>query len=249
MVVRNLTVVLGERLRALTRHVPWEEDETLVACLREFFAVPDEPMSEQLEVDHLLVEAMQYFREEQPLRYQRLRRQILNYRELLNSLGIRQADLSRRYRLWMSLRYLVPKLLFAILGFPLFAYGALNHWLPYKIPGWLSASGRRDRVEVASVKFFTGLVTFPLFYALQGYLVARAFGWDSALLYLLSLLPSGLFALYYGEVFLGFFEEVRVFTFHVLNRDRVGRLSERRDRLLSELVRCRHEYQAAISSL
>ncbi len=88
-----------------------------------------------------------------------------------------------------------------LLGFPLFLYGALHNYLPYMIPRWLY---RKIDIYVgyeATFKIMVGLITFPLFYGLQTWLVSRLFSWPWPLIYLVSLLPLGYFAHGYPDFY------------------------------------------------
>lgn len=91
------------------------------------------------------------------------------------------------------------------LGFPLFLYGLVNNFLPYFIPIWIT---RRLNLYVgynATAKILTGLLTFPLFYGLQTWLVAAWWSWPVPFLYFISLIPLGYFAHGYPP----FFRQVR----------------------------------------
>jgi hypothetical protein len=140
------------------------------------------------------------------------------------------------------LRYLAPRIAFAAAGVPVFLWGAINNYLPYKIPAWISRLVTRELVEVATVKFMTGLVSFPLFYGLQTWLVGKWLGTGTALAYFLLLALTGLFALFYVEILTGFAEDVRVFFLHLLKGDLMERLQKRRNRIVRELERASEEY-------
>ncbi len=242
--VRALTAEIENRLRGLTLHVPHAEDERFMACLRQFFALPAEGMSGQIEVNPVLVEATEFFRQADPGRYLKVRREVLSYCGLVSALGVADAELNRRYRIGPVLRYLAPRILFAAAGLPVFLWGAVGNFLPYKIPGWISRLLTLELVEVATVKFTTGLLTFPFFYALQTWLVSLWLGMGTALVYLFSLPLTGLVALFYGEVLTGFAEEGRVFLLHLLRRDLMERLQKRRDHIVAKLERAREDYLA-----
>ena len=64
----------------------------------------------------------------------------------------------------------------------------------------------------------------------------------TALVYLVSLPLTGLFALWYGEVLIGFAEEARLFFLHLLRQDLMERLEKRRTHILGELDRGREDY-------
>ncbi len=242
--VRGLTTELENRLRHLTLHVPRAEDEPFLACLREFFASAAEGMSNTLDVNPLLVEANDYFRSADPPRYERVRRGVLHYCRITTALGVSGTELDRRYRLGPVLRYLMPRLVLAIAGFPLFIWGAVHNFIPYKLPAWVARFAAKEDVEKATVKFVSGLMSFPLFYGLQSAIVGHWVGTWAGVLYFVSLPVTGLFALSYMERFSGFAEEIHIFFLHLTRRNLMERLGSRRDRILRELERGREEYEA-----
>jgi hypothetical protein len=241
--VRDLTRELEDMLRELTLHVPHEEDEPLVAGLRRLFAAENGAVQQRLEVDQALIKAVEYFRHREPARYNKLRREILSYTRLLASLGVEHDQISRTYRIPSVIRYLAPRTAFAVFGFPLFGFGAINNFIPYKLPLWISRLLTRDIVEVATIKFLSGLVSFPLFYFGQTWLVAKVLGATPAWIYFGLLPVTGLFALAYMEGLEGFAEEIRVFFLHLTRRDFMGKLETRRERILQELDLCRRQYE------
>ena len=235
--VKALTRELERALRKLALHVPREEDEKLFRTLRSFFAEETAPTSDRLLVDRTLLEAVADFRDRHPIEYARLRRRVLEYGRVLHVLGLSHGELYRTYRLGAILRYLGPRLLLAVLGLPLFVAGALFHYLPYKIPALLARSLATEPVERATIKLLTGLVTFPLFYALAVLLSGR--------LLLLGLIPPlGIFSLIYAEAVSEPLREVRIFFWHLRPDDRRERLKLWRKDLASELEARRREYES-----
>ena len=235
--VKALTRELEAALKTVALHVPREEDETLLRTLRGFFAEATAPTSDRLVVDRALVEAIADFRDRHPIEYARLRRQVLGYGRVLGVLGLSHGELDRTYRLGPVVRYLAPRALLAAVGLPFFVGGSLSHYVPYKIPALLAHLLATEPVGRATVKLLTGLVTFPLFYALAVLLSGR--------LLLLALLPPlGIFSLIYGEAVSELFREVRIFFWHRRPDDRWERLKLWREDLASELDIRRQEYEA-----
>jgi glycerol-3-phosphate O-acyltransferase / dihydroxyacetone phosphate acyltransferase len=238
--VRALTAELEDELRRLALHVPREEDEKLLAALRPFFAGPG--ISERLEVDRALVGAVSDYRDRSPLDYSRLRREILAYGRALEVLEVTHGDLDRIYRVGPVVRYLFPRLVLAVLGLVPFLVGAVLHYLPYTIPRWVAETRATEPVESATLKLFSGLVTFPFAYGLMGWAAAHFFGGTAALL-VLGLLPIlGLFALAYLERTSELLRETRIFFLHLAPGERVKRLRAWRERLVRELETRREEY-------
>jgi len=234
--VKALTRELEAALKAIALHVPREEDEKLLRTLRGFFAEATAPTSDRLVVDRALVEAIADFRDRHPIEYARLRRQVLGYGRVLDVLRLSHGEIDRTYRLGPIVRYLAPRALLAAVGLPFFVGGSLFHYVPYKIPALVAHLFATEPVERATVKLLTGLVTFPLFYALAVLLSGR--------LLLLALLPPlGIFTLIYGEAVSELFREVRIFFWHHRPDDRRERLKLWREDLASELDNRRREYE------
>jgi len=127
--------------------------------------------------------------------------------------------------------------LLAVAGLPFFAAGALVHYVPYKLPAFVSSALATEPVERATVKLLTGLVTFPLFYALA-VLVTGQPG-------LLAILPLlGVFSLIYSEAVSELLREVRIFFWHQRRDQRRDRLKLWREELAAELESRRREYEA-----
>ena len=234
--VKALTGELETALKSIALHAPREEDENLLRTLRGFFAEATAPMSERLVVDRTLVEAIADFRDRHPLEYARLRRRVLGYGRVLDALGLSHGEAGRTYRLGPIVRYLAPRVLLAAAGFPFFVASALFHYLPYKIPALVAHLLATEPVERATIKLLTGLVTFPLFYALAVVFTGR--------LFLLALLPPlGIFSLIYSEAASDLFREIRIFFWHHRPDQRRERLKLWREELVSELESRRRAYE------
>ena len=239
--VRELTTALGQKLRELTLHVPQSEDQQLLSALRQMFRAGHD-MSSRLDVDQELVKAMKHFSVHDPVHYRRVREDVLRYVRLLDAFGLEHSQVKRRYRIGPVLRYMAPRLVVGGLGLPVFLYGAINNFLPYRTPGWLSRLVANHPVEIATVKFVGGLLSFPLFYTVQTWAVGHWAGPGTGIIYLVSMPVTGLLALDYQERMSGFFEEVRLFFVHLFRRDEISRLQERREAIKRELKLYREEY-------
>ena len=55
----------------------------------------------------------------------------------------------------------------AILGFPVFVYGAAVNGLPYLAPRWLARRLARKETDYATARFLAGVVAFPLFWTIE----------------------------------------------------------------------------------
>lgn len=89
----------------------------------------------------------------------------------------------------------------AALGAPLALYGALNNFFPAYLPKLATDKAKLYVGYTATVRVLAGLLTFPLFYALQAWAVAAWIGSAWALPYLISLPLSGWAVLSWHQAF------------------------------------------------
>ena len=92
--------------------------------------------------------------------------------------------------------------IFLILGLPIFLYGFLNHLILLGSMHFTWKKLQLYSTYEATVKFMILLIVFPLSYYLQSELVERLSNTNWSWWYLLSLIPTGIFASRYWKVYL-----------------------------------------------
>jgi hypothetical protein len=142
-----------------------------------------------------IADALERFRKQDPERIERLWQRILGYRALLAAHRLR--DEAVRTGLEHTPARRVARSRQAIVGLPLFAYGAAVNFLPYYLPGWLAARMSRRETDYATIRLLASIVAFPLFWALETSLVGWVAGLRWALAFFLSLPLGGLIAYRY----------------------------------------------------
>jgi 1-acyl-sn-glycerol-3-phosphate acyltransferase len=63
-----------------------------------------------------------------------------------------------------------------VLGFPLFVFGMVLNWIPYRLPGFISDRVSRTLDEPATYKLLAGLLAFPLSWTAETLLAMRLAG-------------------------------------------------------------------------
>lgn len=81
---------------------------------------------------------------------------------------------------------------------PLYLFGLINNYIPYKIPDYLALKLFRDDHFHSSIRAAVALITFPFFYSLQTAIVWALTDWRWALAYFAALPLSGNFAYTYS---------------------------------------------------
>jgi 1-acyl-sn-glycerol-3-phosphate acyltransferase len=191
-----------------------------------------------------IVEAVNHFKERDPGRVENLWQRIQGYRALLARYRVRDEAVGRRLepprgrsRLWRPSA--------ALLGLPLFVYGAAVNALPYFVPRWLAHRMAHKETDYATVRFLASIVAFPVFWGLEISLVARALGPTWAGVFALSLPLTGLLAFRYlrGAGRLG--QVLRLSTVSLTHAQDARHLVAERQAIIAELDRAKTDYLAA----
>jgi len=99
-----------------------------------------------------------------------------------------------------------------ILGFPVWLYGLLTNYLPYKIPAEVAHRATKETEFIAALLFGVGIVTFPLAYAVEAAAVQHwlTHDWRLTALFLISLPLAGFYALGYWNTLSARLKRLRV---------------------------------------
>jgi glycerol-3-phosphate O-acyltransferase/dihydroxyacetone phosphate acyltransferase len=250
--VDGLTRAIQRSIEAELGHVERVEATELVRAIEELYR--GELISELLttrglsawEIDPFrlslaIVEAMDYVKARDPGRVERLWHRIQGYRALLTEHHVKDEAvqarrLLRRERVLHSLE--------AILGFPVFVYGAAVNGLPYLTPRWVARRLAKKETDYATARFLAGVVAFPLFWTLETWVVGWLTGAPGAAVFAVSLPLSGIVAYRYlvGASRLRSRLRIGILAF---TRERAVRfLVSEREAIIAELERAKVDYLA-----
>ncbi len=245
---RDLTAEVEQALRSLTVNLREKDDELFLERLKKVFKhelpgyFPGDGPENQFELSRQIVDAWNRMLQKDPGRVQRLRRKITGYFRLIRTSRIRPGV--ARMSTLQVLAHLAWTIPAGLVGLPIAAHGALHNWLAYRLPGWYTAWTGTEEVEQATFKIAIGLVSFPLFYTLQGLLVAGLLGGPLAIVYVATLPVTGLFALAYFESARVFVTGSRSFFAFLTNLDLKARIETMRCDLKNEIQSVADEYLA-----
>jgi len=133
----------------------------------------------------------------------------------------------------------------AVVGLPLFVYGAVVNALPYVLPRALAQRTARKETDYATTRLLASVVAYPLFYALETWAVLRLAGPTAAALFALSLPISGLIAYRYLAGAGRFQRRLRFNVLMVTHAAAARRLVAERAEILDDLERAKNEWLAA----
>ncbi len=191
-----------------------------------------------------IVDAVNHFKRGEPERVERLWQRIQAYRSLLAQYRVRDETVKARLARPPARRALVWSW-DAIVGLPVFAYGAAVNALPYLLPLWLARRLARRETDYATVRLLASIVACPLFYAAETWGVWRLAGARAAALFAISLPLSGILAYRYLVGAGRFRSRLRFTALTWTQVQAARRLVAEREAIVAELARAKTEYVAA----
>ena len=128
-----------------------------------------------------------------------------------------------------------------VLGLPLWLYGLITNYLPYKLPAEVAQRATKDTEFIAAILLAVGMVTFPLAYALEVAAVQHwlTHDWRLTALFGLSLPLAGFYALGYWQTLTARRERLRV---RRLPAAALAALRQQRAQVLALLDEARAEF-------
>jgi len=191
-----------------------------------------------------IVDAIAWFKSREPERVEAIWQRIRTYRALLAQYHLRDDTVRGRLERLPTRQRLVYSW-DAVVGFPVFVYGALVNLLPYLLPRWLARHIARKETDYATVRLLAGIVAVPVFYGLETWLVFRAAGGLMAALFAISLPVSGLLAYRYVAGAGRFRSRLRFALLAATHEAAARRLVVERQAIVGELERAKSEWLAA----
>lgn len=180
------------------------------------------------------VRAYRWLRAREPERMAALRRDVSHYAELRTRSGLGERRLGVPLSRGAALRWALRESLLLLLGLPLALWGLATHAVPYRINGWLVRLAHPEGDAVATYKLILAMVVFPLCWVAEGWLARRLGGWPLLGLFMIALIPSGLFALGWKERLERVARETRALLHLLTRRDLRRFLVARRHGLAEE---------------
>ena len=253
--VDALTTAIQWGMQAEILHVARLERQELIRAVEELYRgdlireLQEERGLRGRQIDPLrlsraIADAAAHFEERDPERVERLWAGVQRYRALLAAYQMRdQAVRARTER--PAVRTRLRRSWQASLGLPFFAYGLLVNGLPYLLPRWLARRTARKETDYATTRLLASTVAFPLFWALEIWIVWRLLGPAWALGFALSLPVSGLIAYRYLGGVSRLQSQLRFGLLSLTHRQSAARLLAERQALVTELERAKDDYLAA----
>jgi hypothetical protein len=253
LAVEDVTNQIRKALEKLTITVSDKADEDIVKSLESIYkkeltvnlGMDKKSKSDDFNISKGIIKALEWFSKNKPKWTLDMKQSIRNYISMLDRLNIRDEFLStgqskitffRRIQSW----------LFLIIGFPVFVYGVIINYLPYKISGHLAVWVVKGNIaDISSKKMLIGLGFFVFWYSLL-LLLFHSTGFDLiwAILFFGTFIPTGNFSLYYFRKAKNYQQHIRFLTIFYQKRILLYELIEKRLSIINELNRAKDDYFA-----
>lgn len=208
--IQTITNTIQEKLEELTIITENEQEDEMVKNLETIYH-----HEWKKEINHLskekeyvlakeLTKAVTFFKKENSSMITLIQEKLSDYFQLLAKHNIHDKNIHS------PTSNILLDGLFLLLTFPFYAFGLLNNYLAYKLPSFLTYKITKDESYFAPIALGFGILSFLIFYTLQGTLFYHFLESPIFLFsYLISLPLSGLFTFSYWKKVQLFKQEIR----------------------------------------
>jgi len=248
--VYEVTNQIRDALNKLTTTVESSESAGVLKNLKKIYkmelavdlGLDDNLKQHDFSMTRGMADAINWYSEEHPKLFFQIDRRMNRYLAKVEGLELRD-DLLSTARGHRTISKRLIGLLGVIIGFPLYIWGILNNFLPYRTPRYVVRLLNTSLEYLSTIKMLSGFVIFGLFYSVQG--LAVWYLTSSGLLttlYLVSLLPAGRFALFYHDTMQRYRQHIRIFTLFIRRKTLMYEIIQERMVLIKAIDEAKEEY-------
>ena len=252
--VNKLTDDIRESLEKVVVSVEDQKADELLADIEEIYKAQviremgfDPGVKENdFIVTRAISDHIHYFMENEPERVEKISTKITSYLDNLDRLKINDRLIRRTQQKGPVLLKSFFSFIYLVIGFPLFLFGTLNNFIPFRLPGIIAKKVSSYREYYGAITMVGGTVIFLIFYTAQALLIQHFFDtWWITILYVLSLPLTGLFAFSYWKFFTNVRGKWMVFTYFYKRTSLISSLIVMRQEIIKEMEKARKDYEQA----
>lgn len=244
---QRVTALLQTEMQNNILHITSNSDAAMLEKLEAIYSkqmrtelnIAFEDQEGEFEMQKDFIEAISYFKKNQPKIYADTEFKIDEYLHKLDENGLSDRDIgefAQRYKFRRRASY--------VLGLPYFVFGLIHNYIPYRGVGFLGRRIKLDETFTGSITLAIGLFGFLFWYAavsvLMGYLIL---GWW-AVLYPVLMYITGLYALIYSTAAEHSLQRKKLRNTVKNNQALIQNLKEERKNITTLLEACQKDYIA-----
>ncbi len=246
---KEAVVQLTERVKIeLEKRIVIIEDERLDRIIKQIEILyrsklrdeskPGQKAPQDFYLSKDIVKAVEYFAKHKPKKLENFEKKIGIYLSNLKRLNIRDTQV-RTSRVSLNLLW---KLTYFALGFPLFLYGLITNFIPFKLAEFISNKIPAREDFVGSVKLGVGMMIFLILYIIEAVVFGTYTNLTMGLLFLITLYPAGLFTINYFKTYYQLRGTVKYIRLFMRKSNLIAQLKTTRQELVAELEESKKEF-------
>ena len=110
--------------------------------------------------------AIQYFQINSEESFHHIKHLVEEYVDLIDKTKVTYSDGSNQKNKALSTIYQGLRIIYLVIGFPIFCTGIIQNYIPYKLPLFVAKRITEEIEYHAPIMLIVGILVFPLFYAL-----------------------------------------------------------------------------------
>lgn len=242
---KEATEVLHEKLRKNLIHLESKAEEELLNNLFEVysrdiksdFSIELNDQEGDFYVQQDFSAAINHFKENSPLLYEELANDIKSYIVRLNELNISDQVIGE-YRKEINKR----RMFSYILGLPLFIFGFVNNYIPYRLTGFITDRLKINQTFSGSIRLAIGLFMFLFWYILISILVGLFWMGLWAVIYPVTMYISGIYCLIYDSAIRQSKKRNQLRFYSKNKREIIVQLMGKRLKIIESLKKCKADF-------
>ena len=243
---KSLTEKIETDIRSLMIAVDKEENDELVERIESIYKTTlkaktdeDKEVFKDLKSSQAIVEAVSYFQKTNPATYDKMANKIDRYFLKLKRIKLSDKSLDKPIKKSAAITEMFKASIALILGFPLWLFGIITSYIPYKLPRFVALKLTDSEAFYGALLMSLGTFFFIVFYSLEIFgvwflshhlILTIAFG--------ILLVLSGFFTIYYARNARRLYFNFKLYS----KKQLVNQLLIERTNLIKEFDELRNQY-------
>lgn len=199
----------------------------------------------QIKISQGIVNAVKHFQQNEPLLFDNIKFKIDRYFQKLEKTNLSDKSIGQKKRKENLLIYILKSVLMLAFGFPIWLFGMINSYIPYKLPRMIALSITDSEAFYGALLMSLGTIFFVIFYSLEVVLIGYIFHSPLiTLLYAISLPLTGFFTIFYSRFARKLYFNWQLVSKFYSKQQLVTEIMEERRNIISELESIREKFNS-----
>ncbi len=241
---KELTADIEKGIKNLIVDIDKQEYEVLVEKIESLYKTQlikstqnnEEDSFSNITASQKIYNAIRHFQKEDPIFFYKTKSKIDDYFLNLKAMNLSDKSLEKGSRQSNILSYFIKSIVFLIIGFPLWLFGYINSFIPYKIPRFIALKITDSEAFYGALLMSLGTFSFIVCYSLTALMV-----WIISqqpivtLCYAIALPLSGFFTIFYARIARRFYYNWQFISKFFSSQEVLVQLMSDRNNIIQEL--------------